>query len=114
MPPVVYTLIKDLGLNQQYYTIKVRIIKLWKQHEAFIPFETISLHMILTDEEVMTYLLVLFLDQGTKRQANVRKMFPNFQEFLNFAEKGLDVYIFPPIFVSMFTFCNKVEYELCY
>ena len=110
MPPVVYTLIKDLGLHQQYYTIKVRIIKLWKQHEAFIPFETISLHMILTDEEVMTYiiyhninsflftyivyLLFIFVYQGTKIQAHVQKMlFPYFQEFLCFAHEGLAVYI---------------------
>jgi hypothetical protein len=52
MEQVNITMLEDLVAPNVDYTIKVRIIRLWKQPSHHIPGEFYSIDMILMDEEV--------------------------------------------------------------
>ncbi|KAJ0879381.1 putative nucleic acid-binding protein [Helianthus annuus] len=66
------TYLKDLDLARRDYTVKVRVLRLWKQPMYNNPDQFYSIEMIVVDEE------------GTTMQANVlRRWFPKFEHLLN-------------------------------
>ncbi|XP_076920318.1 uncharacterized protein LOC143581407 [Bidens hawaiensis] len=66
------TYLKDLDLARRDYTVKVRVIRLWKQPLYNNPDQFYSIEMIVVDE------------QGTTMQANVlRRWFPKFESLLH-------------------------------
>ncbi|KAJ0696335.1 putative nucleic acid-binding, replication factor A [Helianthus annuus] len=66
------TYLKDLDLARRDYTVKVRVLRLWKQPMYNNPEQFYSIEMIVVDEE------------GTTMQANVlRRWFPKFEHLLN-------------------------------
>ncbi|XP_076937211.1 uncharacterized protein LOC143604699 [Bidens hawaiensis] len=69
------TYLKDLDLPRRDYTVKVRVIRLWKQPLYNNPDQFYSTEMIVVDE------------QGTTMQANVlRRWFPKFESLLHESE----------------------------
>ncbi|CAH1427778.1 unnamed protein product [Lactuca virosa] len=81
MDPTEITMINDLGLSNDNYTIKVRIIRLWKQTIWAKPHETRQIGMILMDEE------------GNKIECTVDKSYVILGQTL---EEYADVYIHKP------------------
>ncbi|CAI9302930.1 unnamed protein product [Lactuca saligna] len=81
MDPTEITMINDLGLSNDNYTIKVRIIRLWKQTTWSKPHETRQIGMILMDEE------------GNKIECTVDKPYVILGKAL---EEYADVYIHKP------------------
>ncbi|CAI9289397.1 unnamed protein product [Lactuca saligna] len=81
MDPTQITMINDLGLSNDNYTIKVRIIQLWKQTTWSKPHETRQIGMILMDEE------------GNKIECTVEKQYVILGKAL---EEYADVYIHQP------------------
>ncbi|CAH1419207.1 unnamed protein product [Lactuca virosa] len=81
MDPTEITMINDLGLSNDNYTIKVRIIRLWKQTIWAKPHETRQIGMILMDEE------------GNKIECTVDKSYVILGQAL---EEYADVYIHKP------------------
>ncbi|XP_076945661.1 uncharacterized protein LOC143616827 [Bidens hawaiensis] len=69
------TYLKDLDLSRRDYTVKVRVLRLWKQPMNNDSQQCFSIEMIVVDE------------QGTTMQANVlRRWFPRFEHVLNESE----------------------------
>ncbi|XP_024995679.1 replication protein A 70 kDa DNA-binding subunit A-like [Cynara cardunculus var. scolymus] len=76
------TFIDDLDIQKNDFTVKVRIVRLWKQPVFKNPDEIYSIEMILMDEH------------GTKKQANVlQKWVPKFRNLL---QEGAIVFIKNP------------------
>ncbi|KAJ0843662.1 putative nucleic acid-binding, replication factor A [Helianthus annuus] len=66
------TYLKDLDLARRDYTVKVRVLRLWKQPMYNNPEQFYSIEMIVVDEE------------GTTMQGNVlRRYFPRFEQVFN-------------------------------
>ncbi|XP_022001118.1 replication protein A 70 kDa DNA-binding subunit D isoform X2 [Helianthus annuus] len=71
MEPMDITFLNHLDVSHDNYTLKVRIIKLWRQPSFKVPGETYAIEMILMDEE------------GNKIQATVmNKYFVKFEKLL--------------------------------
>ncbi|KAK1414857.1 hypothetical protein QVD17_30618 [Tagetes erecta] len=67
-----FNLFNELDVAREDYTLKVRIIRLWRQPMFRNPTETYSIEMILLDEE------------GNRIQASVlNRFFNRFEQFLN-------------------------------
>nr|KAJ0189790.1 hypothetical protein LSAT_V11C800443620 [Lactuca sativa] len=81
MDPIEITMINDLGLSNDNYTIKVQIIRLWKQTTWSKPHETRKNVMILMDEE------------GNKIECTMDKTYVILGKAL---EEYVDVYIHKP------------------
>ncbi|KAJ0513708.1 putative nucleic acid-binding protein [Helianthus annuus] len=71
MDPMNITFLNHLDVSKDIYTIKVRIIKLWRQPSFKVPGESYAIEMILMDEE------------GNKIQATImNKYFIKFEKLL--------------------------------